>query len=450
MKEFSSIAVSENATLKEAMASIDNSGLGQALILGEKNKLLGIVSDGDIRRALMKGDPITLPVKSVMNKDIIVLEQKDLGNSAKVHGAINSLKNRLKTAKHIPIVDNGSLVEFAYIKALQQHGKIVSTIEKQSAKRVLIIGGAGYLGSVLSGKLLGRGYKVRVFDILYFGEKPVENLKQNQNFELARGDMRNIAEFNRALVGVDAVVLLAGIVGDPACKLSPEETVETNYLATKMVAEACKYHQINRFVFASSASVYGVMDGVVHESSPLNPVSLYARSKIMSEEAILSLIDENFSPTILRMGTLYGLSPRMRFDLAINIMSMKAATENSIKIFGGSQWRPFLHVDDAAEAYISVIEADLPKVKGEIFNAAAHNCRISELGSHIKNEFPDVNIETVKEDTDARDYRVSSAKIGNVLSFIPKKTIPDGIAEIRKALESGLILNPKDRIHYNS
>lgn len=453
MNHLKKVTVNENATLKEAMASIDSSGAGQVLVLDEHNTLIGIASDGDIRRSLMKGESISTPVKKIINTNCIVLQQSDLFNASKIHETINALKNRLKTAQYIPIVDDGKLVEFAYIKNLHQFGKVVSFAEVREEKkvnRVLIIGGAGYLGSILSRKLLDRRYDVRVFDIMYFGEQPIEDIKDHPHFELIKGDMRNIAEVTKSLVGVDAVILLAGVVGDPACQLSPEETVETNYLATKMVAEACKYHQINRFIFASTASVYGVQEGVVDETSPLHPVSLYARSKIMSEEAILSLIDENFSPTMLRMGTLYGLSPRMRFDLVINVLTMKAAKEGKIKIFGGKQWRPFLHVDDAAEAYIKALEAPIEKVKGEVFNVGSddQNCQIQQLGEYVKQSFPSVMIETVPEDVDQRDYRVSSKKIEHVLNFSVQKTIPYGIEEIKHALRT--IENPLSKVYYNS
>ncbi|MFC1768270.1 NAD-dependent epimerase/dehydratase family protein [Nanoarchaeota archaeon] len=452
------ITIKKNSTLKEAMSSIDSTGIGQVLIVDDDSKLLGIATDGDIRRALIKGEPVTTPIESLMNKDIIKLRQEDIENKSQVHETVNHLKNRQKNAHYLPIVNSSDiLTDFVSIKDLQKTGKLTSIPEilektNKKVKHVLLIGGAGYLGTILTRKLLEKSYNVRVFDILYFGDSHLKEFFDNPNFELIKGDMRNIAEVNKALMGIDAVVLLAGLVGDPACKVSPEETLETNFLATNMVADACKYHQINRFLFASSASVYGVQDGIVNETSKLNPVSLYARSKIISEEAILRLIDENFAPTFLRMGTLYGYSPRMRFDLVVNILTMKAATEGKIKIFGGKQWRPFLHIEDAADAYVKVLEADINKVKGEVFNVGAEdqNCQIAQLGEFVKEAYPNVIIDTIEKDEDIRNYKVTSKKIEETLGFTSTKSIKDGINEIKAALESGEVKDPLDRKHYNS
>ena len=179
---------------------------------------------------------------------------------------------------------------------------------------------------------------------------------------------------------------------------------------------------------------------------------MYARSKLKSEEGILSLVDENFSPTILRMGTLYGLSPRMRFDLVVNVLTMKAVTERKIKIFGGKQWRPLVHVADAAEAYIRCLEAPIEKVKGQIFNIGSNeqNYQIYQLGEFVKKEMPEIIIETVPTDSDLRDYYQDNSKFNDLFGYKVRYTVKDAINEIKKAIEEGIIRNPLDSKYYNS
>jgi len=250
------------------------------------------------------------------------------------------------------------------------------------------------------------------------------------------------------------VVHLAAIVGDPACKLDAGETITINYLATKMITEVCKYSQINRLLFASTCSVYGASktpSTPITEESGLIPVSLYAEMKIKSEIAILEAVDDNFSPTILRMATLYGMSPRMRFDLVVNLFSAQATSHETIKIFGGNQWRPLLHVDDAAEAYMLCLKAPIEKIRGQIFNVGAdrENYTIVTVGETVKRVIPDAKIEMRKDITDERNYSVSFKKIAKTLGYTPELTIADGIAEIKRAIEARSVGNYKDKIYSN-
>jgi len=273
-----------------------------------------------------------------------------------------------------------------------------------------------------------------VLDTLAFGEDSIRDLCDNKSFEIVKGDMRNIPTVVATVKGVDAVIHLAAIVGDPACAVDAEETIENNYFATKMIAEVCKYNQVNRFIFASTCSVYGASSDILTEDSELRPLSLYAQTKLKSEESILGLLDDNFSPTILRMGTLYGPSPRMRFDLVVNLLTAKATKEGKIRIFGGFQWRPFVHVEDAAEAYITCLEAPVEKIRGQIFNVGSNeqNYQIEQVGHIIKKIIPDIEIEICKEDTDERNYRVSFDKLSKTLNYRTKKALMDGILEIKE------------------
>ncbi len=251
----------------------------------------------------------------------------------------------------------------------------------------------------------------------------------------------------------NAVVLLAAIVGDPASARRPEQTIDTNFLAVKTIASACKLKGINRFIYASTCSVYGIGKSVLDENAPLNPVSLYAKTKIASEESIMSLVkpDNDFAPVIMRMSTLYGYSPRMRFDLVVNTMTMSAYLEKQINVFGGEQWRPLLHLEDAAEAYIKVLDADLSLIKGKIYNVGSEvqNFKIKNVAETISDTLGNTKINIEHTNTDERDYRVSFKKIQDELNFSVQHTIPDASKEIYNKLKSKEIKDPKQKIYYN-
>ena len=234
--------------------------------------------------------------------------------------------------------------------------------DKRRIKNVLVIGGAGYIGSALLPKLLDHGYHVRILDLLLYGSEPIQDYLDHARLEVVQADFRQIDQVVEAMRGIDAVVHLGAIVGDPACALDEDLTIDVNLMATRMVAEVVKGSGISRFIFASTCSVYGAGDEILDERSALRPVSLYARSKIASERVLVSLAEPGFAPTILRFGTIYGISGRTRFDLVVNLLAAKAVVEGNITVYGGEQWRPFLHVDDAALAILKVLEAPLSMV----------------------------------------------------------------------------------------
>jgi len=334
------------------------------------------------------------------------------------------------------------------IKVLYEPGKV------KPVSKVLVIGGAGYLGSIICRKLIENGYMVRVLDNLMYGDEGIKDLYNHPKFEFIKGDIRNLQVVVECLKRMDAVVHLAAIVGDPASALNPQETIEINYLSTKMIAEVCKYYQINRFIFASTCSVYGASptpEARINEESPLNPVSLYGEMKLKSEKGILQLADENFLPTVLRMASLYGLSPRMRFDLVVNLVTAKATFDKKITIFGGAQWRPNLHVKDAAEAFIKCLEAPIEKIRGTIFNVGSNdqNHQIKELGEIIHSIIPNSEIITDEENVDSRDYNVAFDKINRVLNYKTRHTIEEGVVEIRDAIEKGIFKDYNDDKYSN-
>ncbi|MCK4589155.1 MAG: NAD-dependent epimerase/dehydratase family protein [Nanoarchaeota archaeon] len=459
MKKIEDILVYENTSIKEAMRIICDKGLGIVIVVDEINRLKGIVTDGDIRRAIMEGIDVNSEVSLIMTKDY--LSARDEMSFDEI---INMIRNNPKHfpdhyVLKIPLLSDENKVVDIFIKSANHGFRLLKerNISLKPVEKVLIVGGVGYLGSVLCRKLLNKGYTVKVLDLLMFKDEAVLEIKNNPNFELIHGDMRDITTLTRALNGVDVVILLAAIVGDPASQNQPISTIETNYFATMTLAQACKYHQINRFIFASTCSVYGLGDDILDETAELNPVSLYARSKIESEKAILSIVDENFSPTILRMGTLYGLSPRMRFDLVVNTFAMKAATEKKITVFGGDQWRPLLNVEDAAEAFVKCIEAPIKEVKGQVFNVGSddQNYQIKHLAEMIKEILPETVVEKLKQEivkgkVDKRDYKVSFAKINQTLGFKAKKSVKDSILEIYQAIINKQIMDVNNPKHYNN
>ena len=326
------------------------------------------------------------------------------------------------------------------------------TPDTPADRRVMVIGGAGYLGSVLTHVLMDQGYTVRVFDRMLFGSESIADLRGNPRFECVQGDLRDLTALTEALRGVDSVVLLAALVGERACDRDPQETVAVNYTATIAAAAACKYHQINRFVYASTDSAYGIKEGIMDEEQSLNPVSLYGRLKVQVEGELLAMEDDNFAPTILRMATLYGLSPRMRFDLILNILAKQSVMTGQITIYGGKQWRPLAHVADAAEAYKLALAAPLRVVKGEIFNVGSNeqNYQLYQLGDLVAEALPDVEVLTTDVPPDLRDYHVSFDKITETLGYKVRYTPSDALQEIREAIISGAIADPDDRRYVNA
>ncbi len=332
-------------------------------------------------------------------------------------------------------------------RRMKVQGEIDGEIEK-----VLVIGGAGYIGSILVRKLLKKGYKVRLLDLLLYGDESIAELYNKPGFEFVKGDFRNVETIVHCFQDMDAVIHLGAIVGDPACALDEKLSIEINLEATRVIAKVAKGYGVQRFLFASTCSVYGASDEILDERSALNPVSLYARTKIDSEKVLLSFNDTNFSPTILRLATVYGLSYRPRFDLVVNLLAARAIRKRKVTIFGGQQWRPFIHVEDAAEAFVRCLQSPLAAVKGQIFNVGCNeqNYQIYRIGEFIKELVPEVIVTFEERDSDVRNYHVCFDKIRDQLGFVPGKTVEDGILEIKEAIEEGWIKDYKDQRYHNS
>jgi nucleoside-diphosphate-sugar epimerase/uncharacterized membrane protein len=314
------------------------------------------------------------------------------------------------------------------------------TRPSNKVNRVLVLGGAGYFGSVLMPMLLARGYKVRALDSFLYGESSIAGLKRHPDFEAVKGDIREIQPVVDAMKDCDAVIDLAAIVGDPACDENRQLAVEVNRAATRMLIDIASGHGIRRFLFASSCSVYGASDFLMDEHSHVAPLSTYAQTKVDSENLLIEAEGPNFHPTILRLGTLFGLSYRPRLDLVVNLLTARAAITGKITVFNGKQWRPFLHVSDAARAFILCLEANPAVVSGEIFNVGDYelNHQLMDISEKVAKVVPFVEVFHV-ENGDKRNYRVSFDKIHSRLGFRCERTLDEGIAEMYQWLKTSNI-----------
>lgn len=321
------------------------------------------------------------------------------------------------------------------------------------SKSILVTGGIGYLGTILILNLLKKGYNVITIDPLIFGKSNLSELERYKNFNIVVGltedkyILKKIFEEN-----IDTIIHLSGLSNDPTAALDFELTRKANVDSTKNLILLAKKYKVRKFIFASSCSVYGYTgpDILVNEESPLNPISAYAQSKIDSEEIILSEKSKNFAVTCFRKGTLFGFSPRMRFDLVINTMTGLAFDQNKIVINGGNQWRPFLHVADAADIYSKTIELENEHINGKIFNIGEDslNLRIVDLIGYFNKVFPELTVEK-SDNEDKRSYKVSFNKIKKEIGWSPKNSITDGIIEIKHRLEKEEIKDFRDINYYN-
>ena len=325
-------------------------------------------------------------------------------------------------------------------------------------RSILVTGGAGYVGSGLLNELLSKGYLVTCVDNLMFGGESLLGLWHNKNFKFYNCDINDRIYFEKILLEnkYDAVIHLAAIVGDPACKLYPDLAIKTNWDSSRWLIDKCKELGISKFIFASTCSNYGKMDDpevYVDENSILAPVSLYAELKVKFENYMLSEMkkDDRFFPTSLRFSTVYGLSPRMRFDLTVNEFTKDLALEKELVIFGEQFWRPYCHVKDFSNAFMTVLNSPNEKVAYNVFNVGdtKENYTKQMLVNEIQKVLPNSKIKYVIKNDDPRDYRVNCDKIKKELGFKISMTVPDGIMEIKKVIQENLIKDPEDQKYYN-
>lgn len=311
--------------------------------------------------------------------------------------------------------------------------------------KVLVTGGAGYVGSTLVPLLLGAGHKVRVLDCLAFGGESLLGIWSHPGFEFVRGDICDRSVIQNVVSGCDAVVHLAAIVGDPACAREPDLARATNLDASLALIDESRKARIKRFVFASTCSNYGKMkdsNSFVNEETELRPVSLYAETKVAVEESLLKSFNGNgWCPTPLRFATVYGVSPRMRFDLTVNEFTMELLTHKTLKVFGEQFWRPYIHVSDAARGVLLILESPEDSVGGRVFNVGAtdQNFQKKQLVDLIAPHAPDAVIEYVHKDEDPRDYKVCFDRITSQLGYRTTRTVLQGIEEVARLVQSQVI-----------
>lgn len=429
-KKIKKYIYSPSDTLQKAIHDLYHKKNGICLVCDKNNHLRGVATMRDIKEMIWKGFDPSSPLSIAMQKDFVAANDQ------------NSEQELNKLAGKRTRYNQGSLEK---IPLINKKGKLTGLyVNKQPSsetklKSVLVTGAAGYVGSILCRKLLERGYGVIALDNLSFGKQSLEELISNPDFSLLQGDIRNINDLIEGIRRSDYVIHLAGIVGDPASSVDPVHTMESNHFSTKLLIELCKHYQVSKLVFASSCSVYGASNNILTEKSKLNPLSLYAKTKVSAEKFLLAEAGEYFHPVILRFGTLYGLSKRMRFDLVVNTITVNAYFNKKIIVDGGSQWRPLLHVSDAAEACVRALEAPLSKTSGQIFNVGSdrQNFKIENIAKIINKLVPGSKIIQKNTVKDLRDYRVSFSKIEKAMNFSISTPLKKGVEDILGAFKKG-------------
>lgn len=306
--------------------------------------------------------------------------------------------------------------------------------------RVVVTGAAGYIGNILTERLLDDGYSVVGVDRLDFGDAAIRHLYSHPRFELVKGDVRDIDVVAKALRDANAVIHLASVVGDPACAANEREAVETNRDATAMLAKLSRGLGVRRMILASTCSVYGSNPDIVDERSLLNPVSLYAETKIDAERLLLDAATTDFAPTALRIGTAFGWSRRPRFDLLVNLLTARARIEGRAVIFNGDRWRPFVHVKDIARGFVAALAAPVGAMDGAVLNLGSNsgNHRLGSIADVLKRLHPEAEI-AMEPTEDHRNYRVDFTRIDRMLGFRAAVSLAEGIDEIDAMMAAGKV-----------
>ena len=308
---------------------------------------------------------------------------------------------------------------------------------------ILVTGGAGYVGSRVAAHLLQVGHAVTVFDKLVYGAEALLPFFGNERFKLVRGDVRDGDALKAALADADAVVHFAAVVGEPACAVDPGQAWSINVEGTQTMLAAVRAVGTPRLIFVSTCSNYGVAKPgeLATEDSPLNPLSDYARAKVECEKFLLAAAPPP-TATVLRFGTICGLSARMRFDLLVSEMAKKCARGEKIDIFSPDAWRPFLHIADAGRAVDHVLRSSPNEIARRVFNVVGENYQKRGLVELARRHFPKVEIAVTDKNPDLRDYRVDGSRIGHELGFATHHTVEEAFCETASAVEEGVFRDP--------
>ena len=312
--------------------------------------------------------------------------------------------------------------------------------------KILIIGGGGYVGSQLVPDLLKLNYKIDVYDLFIYGK---DVLDKNSNLKLIKGDIRNIDKLSKIIKAYDAVIHLACISNDPSFELNPKLGKSINLDCFRPLIEICKNSKVKRFIYASSSSVYGIKkEKNVSENLSLEPLTDYSKFKAECEKILLEYKDEEFETVIVRPATVCGYAKRQRLDVVVNILTNLAFNQRKIKILGGEQLRPNIHIKDMSRIYIKILESEKQLVNGEIFNAGYDNMSVNEIGNSVKKVIgEDIKIER-QETNDNRSYHISSEKIKKKLNFEPKYSVEDAVIDLKQAFEENKLPNSLSNSKY--
>ena len=455
MNKFSSIT--EKNTIRSAFKKLSAEHGKILAVINKKKSLLGVISTGDLRRAILAGFNLNDNIKKIYNRNVTYVYKEEL-EKKKLNKSNFTSSSLGDTTFYVPVIDNNKkvkdIIPVEKILNILEDNNSKKNIKKRSLPKILIVGGAGFIGTVLASKLLEKNYHVTILDkLLYDNEIIKKNFSNNKNLKFILGDVCDLNTQIKVIKEIDVVVYLAEIVGDPACSAKPEDALKTNYLSVLSFANLCSYLAIEKFIYTSSCSVYGLdkNNNLLNEKSNLNPVSHYARIKIMSEKALLTSANNYFKPTIVRLGTVFGPSKRMRFDLVVNTMSKFAFFKNKIDVYGGNQLRPNIHVEDVADGIISIIKAKKKNVENEIFNLSNDklNLEIIQIAKKVKRTFKNANLNIIKTSIDPRNYKVTSNKIKNKTGFVARKSIENALKEMKNMFKFKKIKNPNNKKYNN-
>jgi len=319
-------------------------------------------------------------------------------------------------------------------------------------KKILLIGGAGYVGTELTSSLLSIGFHVRVFDTFWYPSGILDSLDKQaaSRIEYVKGDIRNLTLLERAMIGMDSCIHLACVSNDPSYELDPSLAKDINFDAFIKFLPILNSSSIKRFIFASSSSVYGIKsEPKVTEELECEPISDYSKYKVKCEEFLLSNVSDEIVTTILRPSTVCGYSKRQRFDLVVNILTLSALRNGLIRVHGGGQYRPNLHIKDMVACYLHVLESNPNTINHEVFNVSGENLQVLDIANKVKEELEQIPKIEILPVIDARSYRVSGEKIARSLGFIPKYSVDDAIRDLISAYRDNLFPNLDKTEYYN-